>query len=143
ACGQPPETQPKMRTLMALQGRPANANAARYAGKLEARMARPPRITLLTVDPPLMPGVETRLGKEAVRKYHHDNAEYALRGPRAALRRTGAAFKEQQVIALPAEEIIQACNKPKADLLARGSHGRRAAASVLLGPVAINILSTP
>ena len=131
-----------MRIVIAVDGSPASVHAARYAGRLASRMARPPRITLLTVDPPLMPGVETRLGKEAVRKYHHDNAEYALRGPRAALRRTGAAFKEQQVIGLPAEEIIKACNKPKADLLVMGSNGRGAAASVLLGSVAMKILST-
>ncbi len=36
------------------------------------------------------------------------------------------------MIGLPAEEIIKACNKPKADLLVMGSNGRGAAASALL-----------
>src|SRR5690606_36805458 len=130
-----------MRIVIAVDGSPASVHAARCAGRLASRMARPPRITLLTMDPPLMPGVETRLGKEAVRKYHHDNAEYSLRCPRAALRRTGSAFKDQQVIGLSAEEIIKACNMPTADLLLMGSNGRGAAASVFLGSVAMKIFS--
>ena len=131
-----------MRILIAVDGSPASVHAASHAAKLAKRLATPAKITLLTVDPPLMPGVETRLGKEAVRRYHHDNAEYALRAPRAALKKAGVEFRELQLIGQPPEEIIRACNKPRADLLVMGSNGRGAAASVLLGSVAMKILST-
>ena len=131
-----------MRIVVAVDGSPASIRAARYAAALASRLKAASTITLLAVDQPLMPGVESRLGKDAVRKYHQENADYALRGARAALRKTRTEFRELQLIGLPSEQIIKACSKPKADLLVMGSNGRGASASALLGSVALKILST-
>lgn len=88
-----------------------------------------------------MPGVERRVGADVVRRIHAENAEHALKLSRGTLRRAGLAFEERTVIGDPAMEIIQACARPRTDLLVMGSRGRGAVQSAFLGSVAMKVLS--
>lgn len=131
-----------MRIAIAVDGSPESTRAVRHAVKLAGQMKKPPRLLLLTVDPGMMPGVERRVGAELVRRYHEENAEYALRQGRSVLRRAKLAFEERAIIGDPAPEIVKATIKPRCDLLVMGSRGRGAVGSAFLGSIAIKVLST-
>lgn len=130
-----------MRIVIAVDGSPQSAAAVRHAVKLAGALREPPDLLLLTVDPPMMPGVERRIGAEAVRHYHAENAEYGLRQARGILRRAGVAFEERMIVGDPAPEIVRACTRPRSDLLVMGSRGRGAVESAFLGSVAIKVLA--
>lgn len=130
-----------MHIAITVDGSPASARAVRHAAKLARAMAKPPRLTLLHVDPTLMPGVERRVGADVVKRLHAENAEYAMRNGRAILRRARLDFKERTIIGDPATEIIKVCAEPRLDLLVMGSRGRGAVQSAFLGSVAMKVLS--
>ena len=131
-----------MRILLAVDGSPVSARAARHVVKLAGAMAEPPRVTLMTVDAPMMPGVERKLGKAAVQRYHDENAEYALREARQILDKAGIAYEARPVIGEVGPALIKAASPARCDLLVMGSHGRSAAKSLLLGSVAMKVLSS-
>lgn len=131
-----------MRIVVAVDGSPVGVHAVRHALKLAARMKTAPKIVLVTVDQPLLAGAASRMGKDAVKKYHAENADYALKGARAALKKAKVAFEEKILLGPAAPTIVETCEKPKTDLLVMGSRGRGATASALLGSVALKVLST-
>jgi len=130
-----------MRIVVAVDGSPVSARAARHVTKLAAQLQEPPSVILLTVDAPLLRRVAIELGPEAVAKYHADNARFATRTARTELHRAGIVFEERALIGDPAPAIVKFCNKIKCDLLVMGSHGRNAVKSLFLGSVAIKVLS--
>jgi nucleotide-binding universal stress UspA family protein len=130
-----------MRIVLAVDGSPMAARAARHVAKLAARFKAPPKIVLLTVDPPMMPGVERKIGKATVQKIHEANTDEALRDARAILDKAGVAYEERRIVGEVAPSIIEACGKAPCDLLVMGSRGRGALKSAVLGSVALKILA--
>lgn len=130
-----------MRIVLAVDGSPVSTRAARHVVKLAGELRDPPRIVLVTVDPPMMPGVERKLGAAAVRRYHDENITYALRLARGVLRRAGLAFDEHTVIGTVAEEIVRHATRTRSHLVVMGSRGRGAVQSAFLGSVAMKVLA--
>ena len=130
-----------MRIALAVDGSPVSGRAARYVARLASQMSEPPSVALLNVDLPLLNQVAIKLGAEAVRKYHAENARSATRTARAALHRAGIVIDDRTLIGDPAGTIVKFCAKDKCDLLVMGSHGRNAVKSLFLGSVAIKVLS--
>jgi nucleotide-binding universal stress UspA family protein len=130
-----------MQLILAVDGSTVSARAARHVAKLAFGLRELPRLVLLTVDPPMMPGVERKLGKAAIQRYHDENADYALRDARAILRKAGVVFEERIIIGEVAPSIIKACTPQRCDLLVMGSRGRGAMTSAVLGSVALKILA--
>ena len=56
-----------MQLILAVDGSTVSARAARHVAKLAFGLRELPRLVLLTVDPPMMPGVERKLGKAAIK----------------------------------------------------------------------------
>src|SRR5690606_37915415 len=102
----PHEASPAMLIVLAGDGRPMAARAARHVAKRAARFKAPPKIVLLTVDPPMMPGVERKIGKATVQKIHEANTDEALRDARAILDKAGVAYEERRIVGEVAPSII-------------------------------------
>jgi nucleotide-binding universal stress UspA family protein len=95
----------------------------------------------VTVDAPMMPGVERKLGKAAVQRYHDENFEYALGAARDILDKAGVAHEARPMIGEVGPSLIKAASPSRCDLLVMGSRGRGAMTSAVLGSVALKILA--
>lgn len=130
-----------MKILVAVDGSPISTKAVRHAARLAQQLAAPPEIVLLHADPPLLQSVAVKLGADAVKRYHADNAREATRAARAALKRSGLAFRECMVVAEPAEAIIREAKKARAELIVMGTHGHGAIKALIVGSVAAKVIT--
>nr|WP_159744463.1 universal stress protein [Luteimonas cellulosilyticus] len=115
-----------MKILVTVDGSDISSRALKFALKLAKQSATASSVAVLHVDPPIFPGVERRIGKEAVQSYHADNHEHALKIARKALGRTQVPVEEVRAEGEIAETILAVAAKRKVDLLVMGSHGRGA-----------------
>lgn len=130
-----------MKILLAVDGSPVSRRAVQHAIRLAKQLAAPADVTVLNADPPLLQSVAIKLGAEAVRRYHAENAQAATRDARAALKRARLPFRELLVIAEPADAIVREARAGKHDLVVMGTHGRGALEGLLLGSVARKVIA--
>ena len=130
-----------MHILLAVDGSPVATRAVKHVAKLAGSMAKPPKVTMVFADEPLLRSVALSLGTQGVEKYHADNAAYATRSARTALNRAKIAFKEDMRVGPPAPTIVKAAKDLKADLIVMGTRGHTALASVFLGSVATKVIA--
>lgn len=129
-----------MRILLAVDGSPVAARAARFVARLATKLKEMPQVILLNVDEPLLRSVAIELGVNGVAKYHADNGKYALKTAKAVLNRADVAYDEQLLVGNPAESIVKFAGKAKCDLVVMGSHGRSSFQSLFLGSVTTKVL---
>lgn len=130
-----------MRILLAVDGSQSGNRAARYVAKLSSALSEKPHVTLVHVDEPLMRSVSVELGVQGTARYHAENANYAMRSARSALRRADVDFEEQMLVGNPADTIIKVAKSSRSQLIVMGSHGRNVLQSVFLGSVTIKVLA--
>lgn len=130
-----------MKILVAVDGSDISLRAVKHVIWLSKKLASPARVTLLTVDPPLFPGVDKRIGAGAAREHHADNHAHMLKTARQALTRAKLAFDEQALIGEVASTILEVAAKRKVELIVLGSHGRGAVKGILLGSVSSKVIA--
>jgi nucleotide-binding universal stress UspA family protein len=130
-----------MRILLAVDGSPVAARAARFVARLSSNLREKPQVTLLNVDEPLLRSVAMELGVHGVEKYHADNGKYAFKTAKTALNRAAVAYEEKLLVGNPAEMIVKFASSAKCDLVVMGSHGRSSFQSLFLGSVTTKVLS--
>lgn len=130
-----------MRIVLAVDGSPVAARAARFVARFASKLKDRPNVVLLNADEPLLQSVAIHLGVKGVEKYHAENGKFALKTAKAALNRADVAYDEQLLVGDPAETIVKYANSAKCDLVVMGSHGRNAFKSVFLGSVTIKVLT--
>lgn len=130
-----------MRIVLAVDGSPASARAARHVCSLHKQLAEKPEVIVLYADEPLFRSVALELGTKGVERYHADNGKYALKGATAVLKRARIDFTEKVLIGDPAQTVVKFIKSSKSDHLVMGSHGRGAFKNLVLGSVATKILS--
>lgn len=130
-----------MRILLAVDGSPVAARAARFVVRLASRMEETPHVVLLNADEPLLKSVAIHLGVQGVAKYHAENGKFALKTAKAVLNRADVIYDEQLLVGDPAETIVKYAKSAKCDLIVMGSHGRSTFQSLFLGSVTTKVLS--
>lgn len=130
-----------MRILLAVDGSPVAARAARFVARLAPKLKEKPHVILLNADEPLLSRVAVELGVHGVAKYHADSGKFALKTAKTVLHRAGVAYDERLLVGNPAETIVKVAKSAKCDLVVMGSHGRSTFKSLFLGSVTIKVLA--
>ena len=130
-----------MKILLAVDGSPVSRRAVQHAIRLSKQLASPAAVTLFNADMPLLQAAAAKLGADAVREYHADNGQHAVRDARALLKRAKLPFRELLVVADPAEAIVREAKAGKHDLVVMGTRGRGALEGLLLGSVARKVIA--
>ena len=130
-----------MKILLAVDGSEVGLAAVRQLVEFGKSLAALPDVTLFYADPPLLRSVALNLGKDGVASYHAENAAYAMKKARTALKRARLPFHETYLVGEPAESIVKQAKASKADLIVVGTHGRGAIARFLLGSISQEVLA--
>ncbi|KAF1723823.1 hypothetical protein CSC78_14630 [Pseudoxanthomonas japonensis] len=130
-----------MKILLAVDGSEVGLAAVRQLVEFGKSLAEPPEVTLFYADPPLLRSVALNLGKDGVASYHAENAAYAMRKARTALKRARLPFREAYLVGEPAESIVKQAKASKADLIVVGTHGRGALKQLFVGSVALKVIA--
>ncbi len=130
-----------MKILVAVDGSDISLRAVKYAVRLAGKLAKPAKLFLVAVDAAPFPGVESRIGKEAMAQIHAEGHERMLAPARKALARSAFEVREMPVVGEPAEAILAAAKACKVDLLVMGSHGRGSVKGMLLGSVSSKVIA--
>jgi nucleotide-binding universal stress UspA family protein len=104
---------------------------------------RDPSITLVYVHPALpYKRAVAWAGKDAVQKYYDEESEAALASARAILAKRNLGFDVQLRVGDAAGEIVRAATEGHADVIAMGTRGHTALATLVMGSTATKVIAT-
>jgi nucleotide-binding universal stress UspA family protein len=98
-------------------------------------------VWLLNVQPPRLLEMPTAAGRSRLSESYARRAESVLRPARAILKRAGLDARGTHLVGVPGLRIARVARSKNVDLIVMGSHGRSAAAGMLLGSVASTVLA--
>ena len=130
-----------MKILLAVDGSPISARAAKHAAKLVTQLADPAQLILFNADPPMLQAVAVKVGLETVQRHHAENGQHAIRAARTVLKRAHVEFSERLAVGEPAEAIVKAAKAERCDLIVMGTHGQGGLQRLLLGSVASKVIA--
>lgn len=130
-----------MKILVPADGSKYSRAAIEFIASRATLIGASPDVRLLNVQLPVPVRAARLIGKEAVNEYYKDESKKALRGSLSTLKRAGLIATSDFAIGHPAEEIAKRADRADVDLIAMGSHGHGALASLLLGSVTRGVLA--
>jgi nucleotide-binding universal stress UspA family protein len=131
-----------MNVLIPVDGSDVTKRMLAYLTTHDGLLGNKPHVTVLNVQVPLSLRAAQAVGAEVLDRYHHEQAEEVLSPVSKFLERHNLDYKAQWKTGMPAQEILHAADKTKADLIVMGSHGHGAIGSLLLGSVTQKVLAS-
>lgn len=131
-----------MKILLAVDGSKYSLDAVdsliEHAGWYRER----PQVELVTVHLPVpkLPRMSLVVGKNQIQRYYQEEGEACLAAAKKRLDAAGIAYKPNILVGPVAETLVQHAAKTRCDLIFIGTHGRTAAASMVIGSTAIKVL---
>jgi len=129
-----------MKILVPVDGSKYSRAAIDFIASRATLIGASPDVLLLNVQLEVPVRAARLIGKAAVASYYEDESKKALRGALAALKRAGLGAASDYAVGHPAEQIARRADDSGVDLVAMGSHGHGALASLLLGSVTLGVL---
>lgn len=130
-----------MKIIVPVDGSEISTHAVKHAHELAKQLATPAKLVLVAVDDALFPGVERKIGAEAVRKLHADNFTRMFRPARKLLARSKIEHGFVELVGEVSDSILKAVKKEKPDLIVMGSRGNGAIKGTLIGSVSLKVLN--
>jgi nucleotide-binding universal stress UspA family protein len=126
-----------MKILIAVDGSSSALRAVKYAATLAKQLAEKPHITLVTVhDDTGLRHLAKHLPKDGLEDYFRDISERDLKAARKLLDKAELPHDMVIKIGNVVEQIMDAANAGKFDMLLLGSKGRSGFGDLVLGSVA-------
>lgn len=129
-----------MKILVPVDGSKYSRAAIDFIASRATLIGANPEVDLLNVQLPVPVRAARLVGKDALTTYYEDESKKALRGSLSTLKRSGLTATSGYAIGHPADEIARSADDTAVDLIAMGSHGHGALASLLLGSVTLGVL---
>jgi len=130
-----------MKILLPYDGSRHARWAAQFVAARTPLAGRDPTIWLLNVQPPLFTEIPTATTRRRLREIYSRRAAAVLRPARGLLKRAGLDVRGTHLVGVPGLRIARLARTKKADLIVMGSHGRSAAAGMLIGSVTSTVLA--
>jgi nucleotide-binding universal stress UspA family protein len=129
-----------MRILVPVDGSKYSRAAIEFIASRTTLIGARPQVLLLNVQLEVPVRAARLIGKTAVTGYYEDESKKALKGALSTLKRAGVAAATDYAVGHPADEIARRADAADVDLIAMGSHGHGALASLLFGSVTLGVL---
>ena len=130
-----------MKILLAVDGSAYTKKMLAYLVTHDETFSSSNDYTLFTAQPVLPPAARAAVGKDAVAKYHREEAENVLAPAGKFLLRHGIDARSAWKVGQAGETIAKFADAGKFDLLVMGSHGHGALVNLVMGSVATQVLA--
>ena len=132
-----------MKVLVAIDGSETALRALAYVLDHQDFFSTGPELLLLNVHLPVpSPRARAALGGDVIAQYYKDEGEEALSPTRALVAGRQYRVIERLIVGQPAIEIVAVAQKTGCDMIVMGTHGRSALGNLLMGSVAMRVIST-
>jgi nucleotide-binding universal stress UspA family protein len=129
-----------MKILLPYDGSAHARRAVQFVAARTPLAGREPKVWLLNVQPPRLVELPTAASRKRLNELYARRAESVLRPARAILKRAGVDVRGTHLVGVPGLRIARVARSKNVDLIVMGSHGRSAAAGMLMGSVASTVL---
>ncbi len=99
------------------------------------------QLHVLHVQQALPPRVKSVAGREMVAQHHLKEAENVLTPIRKFLDRHSINYSADWIVGSPANEILKAAHKDKAQMIIMGTHGHGVLGRILMGSIAQRVVA--
>ena len=131
-----------MKILVAVDGSKSSLSAVKYAARLAKNLRTQDRITLINVhDDHGLRHAKQFVGKAEIEDYLRAVSDEDLKAARKLLAKEDVSYDAIIRQGYIAEEIIQAANRGKFDMIVIGSKGRAGFMDLLIGSVAQKVMA--
>ena len=130
-----------MKILLSVDGSPYTKRMLAYLATHLETFSPANDFTVFTVQPPLPPHARSVVGKEAVQKYHSEEAEKVLSPVIKFLMRHDIHAKSSWKVGHVGETIAKFAESNKYEMVVMGSHGHGGLMKLVMGSVATQVLA--
>lgn len=130
-----------MKVLIPVDGSDYSRAAVEFVASRSTLIGTEPAVEVVNVQLEVPARAARVVGKAAITEYYTDESDKALKPALKRLAKAGLNATARYLVGHPGEQISEAANRDKVDLIVMGSHGHSALRGLLLGSVTNNVLA--